>query len=147
MIRSFNSAFVSFLAFFLLISCSDVTYSDIDSSWESEVTLRRYEVVGDVDAYSIRPHSRARAEYVSLIPPPGIEGREVERVVRVKKGTIVVITGVEETTRWMDCGLSFRVAVEGQNLGMEKVRIEMNRGNQGEDCLSLNPEIYQPLPN
>ncbi|MDQ2988102.1 MAG: hypothetical protein M3R60_03245 [Pseudomonadota bacterium] len=43
----------------------------------------RYEVIGAVDAYGIRHHSKAPVDYVTLIPPPGIAGSEVGFRIRI----------------------------------------------------------------
>lgn len=130
-----------------LCGCSEVSLVDVSLDPDHQPLVgRRYEVVGRLDAYGIRPHSKAEVEYITLMPPPGVGGSEVGFRVRVEPGSSVTIMKVMRTSRWFDCGIALIVAVEGPSMpAAATTRVEMNRGNEGHDCLSLNPGVYRNL--
>jgi hypothetical protein len=147
--RSMKKSFLFLLLFFsaMLSACSDVTLTDAsEDAAHRRLIGERYEVIGVVDAYGIRRHSKADVEYITLVPRPGFKGPEVGFKVRVDPGSVVRIDRVVKTNRWFDCRVAFIVSLQGMALPEdETIRIEMNRGNEGSGCLELNPELYRSL--
>lgn len=129
----------------MISACSEVGLVDVSLDPDHmQLIGEQYEIVGAVDAYGIRPHSKAEVEYITLIPPPGIGGNEVGFKIRLRSGSRITIVKVMETNRWLDCGVAFIVTVEGTSMPIAAMtRIEMNRGNESDGCLDLNPEIYR----
>ena len=60
---------------------------------------RRYVVVGQVDAYGVRRNSKAPVEYITLIPPPGVQGSEVGFQVPVRLRSTLTVRKVIRTNR------------------------------------------------
>ncbi|WP_306394192.1 hypothetical protein [Telluria beijingensis] len=107
----------------------------------------RYVVVGPLDAYGVRQDPQAPVEHVTLIPPPGVDGPEVDFRMPVPMGATVTVLKVMRTNRLFDPEMTFIVALEGAALPVNApVRIDLFRGNEGEGRLQLNPAIYRRLP-
>lgn len=134
------------LAFGLSI---DLKLTDVSERPENRKEIGiRYEVIGRVDAYGIRPHSQAQVEYVTLIPPPGIAGPEVGFRAPVVAGSQVLITKVLKTNRWPDPAMTLEIKLEGTKLPADvPTRIDLFRGNEGSGALQLNPTIYRKMPH
>ena len=69
---------ISLIAFTMMLSaCGETKYADVSTQpGYRELVGATYAIVGPVNAYGIRKHSNAAIEYVTVIPPPGIEGSE-----------------------------------------------------------------------
>jgi hypothetical protein len=132
----------------VLAACSEVTLTDVsDKAKYKDLVGERYEVVGVVDAYGIRKHSKAEVEYITIVPRPGFKGPEVGFRTRVEPGSTITILKVVKTNRILDCGMAFIVTLQGTSLPEDRTtRIETNRGNEGDSCIELNPSIYRKLP-
>lgn len=130
-----------------LSGCSEVELTDVSKTPAAKALIcEQYEIVGDVDAYGIRKHSKAEVDYVTLIPPPGIAGYEVGFRIPLHRGSIVTITNVLRTNYWFDSQTAFFVALEGTSLPVKStIRIELFRGNEGPYPLTLNPDIYRKI--
>jgi hypothetical protein len=130
-----------------LFGCSDETRVNVS---EQEQFRRfvgmQFEIVGPVDAYGIRPHSKAEVEYVTLIPLPGIEGPEVGFRTRLQVGSKVTVQRAMKTNRMFDPSMSYEVLLEGTQLpNVAPVRLDLFRGNEGEGAMQLNPKLYRTL--
>jgi hypothetical protein len=126
-------------------ACSDEKRRDVstDAKFEGLVGME-YEVIGPIDAYGIRQHSGAPVEYVTLMPPPGIAGSYVGFRVPLQPGSTVVVQRVYDTNRWPDPDMSYDVVLKGTALPTgAPVRIDLFRGNEGEDRSRLNPRHYR----
>jgi len=103
-----------------------------------------YEIVGPVDAYGIRHHSKAPVDYATLVPPPGFEGSEVGFRVPVALGSKITIRRVLRVNRLFDPPMRFVVELEGTRLPANgPVIIDIFRGSQGKGDIDLNPGIYR----
>lgn len=136
-----------FALVFLISACGETEYVDVTTQSDyRNMAGATYTVVGPVNDYGIRKHSKASAESISVIPPPGIEGPEVAFRVPIPIGTSLTILNVYETNRLVDPSISLRVRLDGtvfpgdQNL---PIHLDLMRGNQGTSKLSLNPEIFK----
>ena len=138
---------ITTLAAILSVGCSEVVLTDVSHDPKyHDLVGSQYEIVGAVDAYGIRQHSKAPIEYVTLIPPPGIGGYEVGFRIPIERGTKLTVKKVMRTTRWFDCGIAFMVALDGTPIPVTAdITLEINRGNKGDGCLELNPSIYNRL--
>jgi hypothetical protein len=106
----------------------------------------RYEVVGAVDAYGIRHHSKAPVDYVTLIPPPGIAGSEVGFRIRLAPGSTITVRKVLKSNRWPDPDMTLEVALAGTRLPVDtQIIIDLFRGNEGPGAVQLNPRIYRRI--
>lgn len=106
----------------------------------------RYEVVGAVDAYGIRHHSKAPVDYVTLIPPPGIAGSEVGFRIRIEPGSTITVLKVLKSNRWPDPDMTLEVQLTGMRMPVETVvTIDLFRGNEGDGVVQLNPRIYRRI--
>lgn len=106
----------------------------------------RYEVVGAVDAYGIRHHSKAPVDYVTLIPPPGIAGSEVGFRIRIEPGSTITVLKVLKSNRWPDPDMTLEVQLTGMRMPVETVvTIDLCRGNEGDGVVQLNPRIYRRI--
>ena len=145
--RFFRDAGKKFTVLGTLLACTEETFKDVSDAPEFKIAVgATYEVVGAVDAYGIRRHSGAAVEYITLIPPPGIEGSEVGFRVSVNSGSRIIVLKVLKTNRWIDRDLSFVVKLEGTNMKSDVVtRIDLFRGNEGQGFLQLNPRIYRKM--
>lgn len=130
-----------------LYGCSDETRTNVSGQEEFERFVgMRFEVIGPVDAYGIRPHSKAEVEYVTLIPLPGIDGPEVGFRTRLQVGSKVTVQRVMKTNRMFDPSMSYEVLLEGTQLPKAlPVRLDLFRGNEGEGAMQLNPKLYRSL--
>ncbi len=136
-------AFVSLLA-----ACSDEKLEDVSMSPEFNAFIgNTYEVIGPVDAYGIRKHSKAPVDYIVLIPPPGVEGSEVGFRIPVDKGSRITVLKVLKSNRMFDSDKTFVVKLQGTQLpANSSIRIDLFRGNEGQNGLPLNPNIYRLQP-
>lgn len=106
----------------------------------------RYEVVGAVDAYGIRHHSKAPVDYVTLIPPPGIAGSEVGFRIRIEPGSTITVRKVLKSNRWPDPDMTLEVQLTGTRMPVQTVvTIDLFRGNEGDGVVQLNPRIYRRI--
>jgi hypothetical protein len=106
----------------------------------------RYTVVGAVDAYGIRRHSKAPVDYVTLIPPPGIAGSEVGFRIRIEPGSTITVRKVLKSNRWPDPDMTLQVKLAGTRMPVETViTIDLFRGNEGPGIVQLNPRIYRRI--
>lgn len=131
----------------LFAGCSDVVLTDVSTDPDyRDLVGDEFEIVGAVDLYGIRQHSKAPVEYRTLIPPPGIGGYEVASRHPLEIGTRITVAKVMRTTRWLDCGTAFIVSIEGEptDPGVDTT-LELNRGNKGASCRELNPKIYRKI--
>ena len=133
----------------MLAACScEVTYDDVSHHEEYRgVVGTRYEIVGQVDAYGIGRHSDAPADYLTLIPRPGIAGPEVVFEAPIPKGATVTVTKVFQTNRIVfESGLTLEVALHGAGLPLRgRTLIDLNRGSEGPGTAGLNPALYRKL--
>ena len=72
----------------------------------------KFEVIGRVDAYGIRDHSGAPADYVTLMPPPGIGGSQIAFVRSVPSGSKVTVTKILKTNHVFDPDKTLLVHLE-----------------------------------
>lgn len=130
-----------------LFGCSDESRVDVSQQTEfRRIVGMKYEVIGSVDAYGIRPHSQAAVEYVTLIPPPGIEGLEVGFRIPLQAGSKLIVQKVIKTNRVFDPNMSYEVQLEGTQLPTGAlVRLDLFRGNEGERPMELNAKLYRSL--
>jgi hypothetical protein len=106
----------------------------------------RYVVARAVAAYGIREHSGAAVDYITLIPPPGIDGPEVGFRMPVRIGSTITVLKVYRTNRWPDPDMTLGVRVEGTQMPVDAgIRMDLFRGNEGEGEVGLNPDIYRKL--
>lgn len=109
----------------------------------------RYEVVSDtLDAYDIRISSKNEiVRYRTLVPKPGIAGREIAFGEHVKRGRRFTITGVWKKPVLFDNPVYYRIAFDdtGDTVRVPTL-IELFAGNEGEGT-DLNSDIYLKLSN
>ncbi|MEO7496844.1 MAG: hypothetical protein ABIT83_07330 [Massilia sp.] len=136
-----------FTAISLLDACTEEKCNDVSSEPKFKSVIgAEYEIIGPLLAYGIRQHSKAPVEFVSLIPPPGIEGSEVGFEIPVAIGTRITVLRVIRTNRVFDPPLTLVVDMKGTNLPIDtKVKIQLFRGNEGKGEIGLNTNIYRPL--
>ena len=131
-----------------LSGCTDLEFTDVSNESSSRALIgTQYEVVGDVDAYGIKGRPNGEVEYISLIPPPGFTGWERGFKVPLERGSIITVTKVMKTNRWLDGRDAFIVTVEGTKMPLDtaETRLELNLGNEGDGHLKVNPTIYQRI--
>lgn len=135
------------ISLFSLFGCSNESRIDVSQRDEFKRFVgMQFEVIGPVDAYGIRPHSRAAVEYVTLIPLPGIEGPEVGFRTRLHAGSTVTVQRVIKTNGMFDPSMSYEVLLEGTHLpSPAPVRLDLFRGNEGESGMQLNPKLYRSV--
>lgn len=137
---------ISLIAFTMMLSaCGETKYADVSTlpSYR-ELIGATYTVIGPVNAYGIQKHSNAALDYVTLIPPPGIEGSEIGFQVPIAAGSILTVISVYQTNRFFDSSITFGVKLTGSDrLGNLPIRIDLMRGNQGAEKHSLSPKIYR----
>jgi hypothetical protein len=138
------SVLVSLLSLF---GCSDETRINVSEQDEFRRFVgMQFEVIGSVDAYGIRSHSRKEVEYATLIPLPGIDGPEVGFRTRLLIGSKVTVLRVVKTNRMFDPAMSYEVLLQGTQLPKAvPIRLDLFRGNQGEGAMQLNPQLYREL--
>lgn len=129
-----------------LVACQ-VQFEDVSKDPKfKHVVGSRYEVVGAVHGYGIRQHSKAEVEYITLIPPPGIEGSEVGFRVPINPGSKITVLKVLRSNRWPDPNLTLVIQLEGTQMPIgTTIRIDLFRGNEGQGLLQLNPGIYRKI--
>jgi hypothetical protein len=133
-----------------LFGCDlEAKHEDVSEEPRSKAAVGvRYEVVGTVDAYGIRRHSKAPVDYITLIPPPGIGGSEVGFQIPVRPGSTIRVAKVVRTNRLFDPNMTFIVELDGTPLPVAApMRIDLFRGNEGQGYLQMNPAIYRRLPS
>jgi hypothetical protein len=135
------------IAFGLLLGCFEQEFENVSGKPEFKKMLgTRYEIIGPVDAYGIRKRANSEVHYVTLIPPPGIEGYEVGFRVPVVVGSKITILSVLKSNRWPDPDMTLLVQLEGVSLPINtSVRLDLYRGNEGKGRLQLNPSIYRRI--
>ena len=103
---------------------------------------------GSLEAYGVRQNAQAPVDHVTLIPPFGVDGPEVDFRIPVPAGATVTVLKVVRTNPLFDPEMTFIVALEGAALPVTApVRIDLFRGNEGQGDLQLNPAIYRRLPD
>lgn len=125
----------------------DERFADVSNNPRFRQSVgERYEVVGAVDAYGIRHHSKAPVDYVTLIPPPGIAGSEVGFRIRIEPGSTITVRKVLKSNRWPDPDMTLEVQLTGTRLPVQTVvTIDLFRGNEGDGVVQLNPRIYRRI--
>jgi hypothetical protein len=129
-----------------LLGCG-VHFADVsnDSRFRPMVGTR-YEVVGALNAYGIREHPGAEVDYITLIPPPGIAGSEVGFNIKIAPRSRITVLKVLKSNRWPDPDLTLEIQLTGTHMPVQAVtRIDLFRGNEGEDVAQLNPRIYRRI--
>lgn len=137
------------LALLLIAGCGNVKYIDVSqNSKYKNLVGKTYEVTGNVTAYVIDERSRGIEPYITVRAPPGIGGPEVVGEREIPIGTILTVTHVEKTNRFIECKTSLRLSpLDFQKEGLQKykVRLEIRTGNEGGTCESLNPKHYREI--
>jgi hypothetical protein len=130
----------------LMVGCdAKVEYRDV-SERHPEILKRRYEVSGVLLAYGIRKHSQAPIDYITLMPPPGIEGKQIVDLGRLPLGTVFQVKSVFLSNSFPDSNESLIVEFESYKFNVTvPVRIELFRGNEGRGTFELNAKIYKRL--
>ena len=137
---------ISLMTFTMMLpACGETKYADVSTQpGYQELVRATYTIVAPVNAYGIRKHSRAAIEYVTVIPLPGIEGSEVGFRIPIAVGSTLTVMSVYETNRIFDLSVSLGVKLNGTALPANlPILIDLMRGNQGADKLSLNPAVFQ----
>jgi hypothetical protein len=81
---------------------------------------------------------------LTLIPPPGMEGSEVEGVFVVPRGSKITIKKAYLSNRLIDNPITFEVSVHGAELPYDvPIRIDLFSGNENAAGDGLNPHIYK----
>lgn len=139
---------LSFLCIVLattLSACGETKYVDVSAQpGYRDIVGTAYIIISPVSAYGIRKHSKAAVEYVSVIPPPGIDGSEVGFRFPITVGSTLTVTGVYKTNRIFDPSISLEIKLTGVVIPANlPIRVDLMRGNQGADKVSLNPAVFQ----
>lgn len=131
--------------FALLTACDDTKFVDVSNQQKySGLVGAKYIIIDPVDVYGIRKHSKAPVDYLTLIPPPGIEGSEVGFRVPIPIGSTLTVLRIYETNRVFDGSITFEVTLAGVEVPPNlPIRVDLMRGNQGGANLSLNPKIFR----
>jgi hypothetical protein len=131
----------------ILLGCDERLLTDLSDEPEYKAIVgSRYEIIADLAAYGIKRELNRRAEYITLIPPPGIAGPEVEFEIPVKRGSEVTVLKIVKTNRWPDSNLTLIVRMTGTRLPIEQpIRIDLFRGNEGAAGVLINPKIYRKV--
>jgi hypothetical protein len=139
---------VALIVLALLAGCGKETHEDVSAEPRSrEIIGTRYEVIGQVHAHGIRPHSQAPVEHVVLLPPPGIAGTMIAWREPVRKGSIITVRKVVRTNRLFDGNMNLDVDLEGTPLPVSApVTVQLMRENKGEGYLQPNPAVFRKLP-
>ena len=127
-------------------------YRDVsEKSKYKQFIGQKYEIIADLDAYGVRENSGQPEKNVILIPGhTAIGGPEIGFVNRLAEKSKVTITGVSMGKAWLGCDVVFVVKLEedGKQIYQDlPVMIEMLRGNEHNNCTTLNPEIYRRINN
>ena len=130
-----------------LVAACDERFEDVSKDPKfKNIVGTRYEIIGSVDAYGIRAHPKAPVEYITFIPPPGIEGYEVDFRLPITPGSIITVVQVLDSNRWPDPSLTFAIELQGTKMPVEvPIRIDLFRGNEGQGRAQLNPDIYRQI--
>jgi hypothetical protein len=111
----------------------------------SDFVGRRYRVlVDDLHGYGIGDKGGSTATWITLIPAPGIGGRDVVFERPVPKGRTFRIVGAARRFLLFDKGVYYRVMLDDEDWPAVTTKIELFRGNEGEGA-SLNPRVYRLL--
>ena len=139
-------AIVLLTTFTQTVACTETSLDVSADPAYSKLIGRKYEVIGKVDGYGIKMDPVGTVEYITLIPPPGIGGWEVDFKLPVTVGAQITILQILDTNRWPDNDISFVVRLERAAMPMDRpVRIDLFRGNEGRTATELNPAIYRRL--
>lgn len=132
----------------MLLGCEERQVADLSDGPEYKGLVgSRYEIIADLVAYGIRRQLNKGAEYITLIPPPGIAGLEVEFAVPIKRGSVVTVLKIVKTNRWPDSDLTLIVHLAGTPMPIEgQIRIDLFRGNEGGAGTLMNQKIYRKRP-
>ncbi len=133
---------------FLQIGCGKVTYVDVSNEPEYQAMVgKTFKVVGPLLAYGIREHSAAPIEYVTLMPPPGIEGRTIVSLGSVPRDSTISIKAAQRATFIIYDPLRYRVSATIADMpATVPIYVDRFRGNEGSDGkTSLNAQIYLPV--
>jgi hypothetical protein len=115
-------------------------YADLIGAKYSVVseTLYAYGVYGSLNDRQI--------SYVTLVPPPGVGGREYAFRRNIPKGQVIRILSAWHRVVILDSGVYYLVALENSDLPERvPIRLELMRGNENGGA-DLNPAIYRRLP-
>jgi hypothetical protein len=128
-----------------LLGCEERLSADLSNEPEYKSFIgSRYEVTADLVAYAIKRTLNRKAEYMTLIPPPGIAGPEVEFTIPVNRGSEVTILRVVKTNRWPDPDLTLIVRLADTRIPPQlPVRIDLFGGNERAGGVLMNPAIYR----
>jgi len=131
----------------LLLGCSEKLTDVSNDPRIKPFVGGQYEVVGLVDAYGMREHSKAPVDLIILNPPPGFKSHQVGFRTPVRIGSRITVLKVLRTNRVFDPNMDFVVRLEGAELPTQATtRIPLFLGNEGDGFLQLNPAIYRKLP-
>ena len=141
--RLFSMPLIAFTM--MLSACGETKYADVSTQpGYREMVGVTYTIVGPVSAYGIRKHSKAAMEFVSVIPPPGIDGPEVGFRIPIMLGATLTVVSVYKTNRVFDPDISLGVKLNEVDIPANlPIRVDLMRGNQGADKLSLNPAMFR----
>ena len=135
------------LTCWMLLGCRERLTTDLSAKPAyREVVGSRYEIVADLVAYGVKRDLQKGAEYVTLIPPPGISGPELAFTIPIVRGSEVTVLKVMQSNRWADADITLLVRLAGTRLPIEhEIRVDLYRGNEGAAGVLLNPKIYRKL--
>jgi hypothetical protein len=129
-----------------LVGCDEQSIDVSKDPKFKQLVGTRYEVIGALDAYGIRQHSKADVEYTTLIPPPGIAGSQIGFRIAIEPGSTIRVLKVLKTSRWPDPDVTLKVQLTGTRLPVETaIRADLFRGNEGQGNTHLNARIYRPM--
>ncbi len=130
-----------------LSGCFEEQLDDVSKDPKfNQIVGLRYKVVGAVDGYGIRKHSKAEIDYITLIPPPGIQGVQIAFRTPIKVGSTITVLKIFRTNRFFDPNMSIVIQLEGTQMPIDKIiRVDLFRGNEGQGLGQLNPSIYRQL--
>lgn len=144
----FRFRYIWLLAFTVLFSaCGETKFVDVSAQPIYRGTVgATYTVIGPVSIYGIRKHSKAPIDFVSVIPPPGIEGPEVGFRVPIPIGSTLTVLRIYESNRTFDPPVTFEVKLTGVEIPLHlPIRVDLMRGNEGAEKLSLNAAIFRRI--
>jgi hypothetical protein len=133
----------------LVVALASCTYREDDVSdhpQARELIGAKYQVVQDIRAYGVRPHSGAEAEYIIITAPPGFSGPEVAFEDTVHAGAELTVLKVLKTNRLLADPYTVIVRLDHTNLHTAlPIQLELFNTNVGASALSLNPAFYQRI--
>lgn len=148
--RDIKVVAVVILMLMSVTACERLVYEDVsEQPTFKPIVGSAYKIIGVVEAYGVRKHSKATIERIILMPPSaGLGGLQFVFIGKLKLGTHVVVKKVLLTNDdFFQSPYVFEVEYfgnEGLPSGMP-IHIDLFRGNEGEAELSLNPKIYQKV--